>query len=97
MRIYTVSVASLNVKAITVWWLTSTKQKSNKEYYVSTFSKSPASVSSGTTGTSGCPGVNFTNILRAAFAPIFLRQKSTNFKSQYKKASRKTFVRKTRA
>jgi hypothetical protein len=31
------------------------------------------------------PGVNFTNIIRAAFAPIFLRQKSTNLKSKYKK------------
>jgi hypothetical protein len=29
-------------------------------------------------------GVNFTNILRAAFAPIFLRQKSTNLKCKNK-------------
>ncbi len=43
------------------------------------------------------PGVNFTNIIRAAFAPIFLRQKSTNLKSMYKKVSRETFVRKSRA
>ncbi len=44
--------------------------------------------------------VNFTNILRAAFALIFLRQKSTNLLprfTKYKKASRKTFLRKTRA
>ncbi len=33
-------------------------------------------------------GVNFTNILRAAFAPIFLRQKCTNPESQYKKKRR---------
>jgi hypothetical protein len=31
------------------------------------------------------PGVNFTNNIRAAFAPIFLRKKSTNLKSKYKK------------
>ncbi len=42
-------------------------------------------------------GVNFTNILRAAFVPTFLRQKSTNLKSKYKKASRETFVQKSRA
>ncbi len=42
-------------------------------------------------------GVNFTNILQAAFAPIFLSQKSTNLKSKYKKALRKPFVRKSRA
>jgi hypothetical protein len=41
------------------------------------------------------PVVNFTNILQAAYAPIFLRQKSTNLKSKYKKALRKTFVRKS--
>ncbi len=41
------------------------------------------------------PWVNFTNILQAAFAPIFLPQKSTNLKSNYKKASRETFVQKT--
>ena len=29
--------------------------------------------------------VNFTNILQAAFAPIFLRQKSTNLSRNYKK------------
>jgi hypothetical protein len=33
-------------------------------------------------------GVNLTNILRAAFVPIFLRQKSTNSKCKYKKAAR---------
>ncbi len=42
-------------------------------------------------------GVNFTNIIRAAFAPIFLRQKSTNLKSKYKKVSCETFLRKSRA
>ncbi len=42
------------------------------------------------------PCVNFTNILRAAFAPIFLRQKSTNLKCKYKRAARKTFIRKRR-
>jgi hypothetical protein len=35
------------------------------------------------------PGVNFTNIIRAAFAPIFLRQKSLILKSKYKKVLRK--------
>jgi hypothetical protein len=34
---------------------------------------------------SGKLGVNFTNILRAGFAPIFLSQKSTNLKCKYKK------------
>jgi hypothetical protein len=43
------------------------------------------------------PGVNFTNILRAAFAPVFLRQKSKNLKSKYKKALCETVVRKSRA
>ncbi len=43
------------------------------------------------------PWVNFTNVLRAAFAPIFLRQKSINLKFKYKSVSRKTFVRKSRA
>jgi hypothetical protein len=33
-------------------------------------------------------GVNFTNIVRAAFAPIFLRQKNLNLKFKYKKVSR---------
>ncbi len=37
-------------------------------------------------------GVNFTNILRAAFAPIFLRQKTTNLKCKSKKAAHKIFV-----
>jgi hypothetical protein len=41
------------------------------------------------------PGVNFTNILRAALAPIFLRQQSTNPKSPYEKAARKMFVKLT--
>jgi hypothetical protein len=36
--------------------------------------------------------VNFTNISRAAFATIFLRQKSTNLKCEYKKAASKTFI-----
>ncbi len=30
-------------------------------------------------------GVNFTKILRAAFAPIFLHQKNTNLECKYKK------------
>ncbi len=34
---------------------------------------------------SGKLGVNFTNILRAGFAPIFLSQKSTILKCKYKK------------
>ncbi len=38
------------------------------------------------------PRVNFTNIISAAFAPIFLRQKSTNIKSKYKKVSCETCV-----
>jgi hypothetical protein len=40
------------------------------------------------------PWVIFTNILRAHFAPIFLRRKSPNLKCKHKKASRETFVRK---
>ncbi len=40
------------------------------------------------------PVVNFTNILRAEFAVIFLRQKSINLKYNYKKAVYKTFVEK---
>jgi hypothetical protein len=43
------------------------------------------------------PGVNFTNIIRATFAPIFLRHKSTSLKSKYKKVLLKTFVRKRHA
>ncbi len=35
--------------------------------------------------------VNFTNILRAPFAPIFLRQRIANLKCSHKKASRETF------
>ncbi len=41
-------------------------------------------------------GVNFTNILRALFAPILLRQKNTNLKCKLKKALREIFVRKSR-
>jgi hypothetical protein len=41
-------------------------------------------------------GVNFTNILKAAFAPISLRQESTNLKCKYDKATQKTFVQKSR-
>ncbi len=35
-------------------------------------------------------GVNFTKILRADFAPIFLERKSTNLKCKYKVAVHKT-------
>jgi hypothetical protein len=42
------------------------------------------------------PGVNFTNIFRAAFVPIFLRQKITNLKCKHKKTVLETFVRKSR-
>jgi hypothetical protein len=35
--------------------------------------------------------------MRAAFAPIFLRQKSTNLKFKYEKAAHKTFVQKRSA
>ena len=38
--------------------------------------------------------VNFTNILRTAFAPISLRQKSTNLQYKYRKAALKTFEQK---
>jgi hypothetical protein len=38
------------------------------------------------------PGVNFAKILRVAFASKFLRQKSSNLKFKYQKASGKTFV-----
>ena len=38
------------------------------------------------------PGIYFTNLLWAAFAPISLRQKHTNLKCKYRKAARKTFV-----
>jgi hypothetical protein len=37
-------------------------------------------------------GVNLTNILRAAFAPIFLRQKTTTLKCKNKKAARKNLT-----
>jgi hypothetical protein len=40
-------------------------------------------------------GVNFNCILRAAFSPIFLRQKSTKLKSKLKKASQKSMVKLT--
>jgi hypothetical protein len=40
-------------------------------------------------------GVNFNNILKAACAPIFLHQKSTNLKCKYNKAVRETFVQKS--
>jgi hypothetical protein len=39
-------------------------------------------------------GVNFTNILGAAFAPIFLSNKVQTYNSQHKKAIRKTIVQK---
>jgi hypothetical protein len=41
--------------------------------------------------------VNFTNFLRAAFALIFLRQKSANLKSKFKKAAPKSFPQKSHA
>jgi hypothetical protein len=40
------------------------------------------------------PSVNFTNILTAAVAPIFLHQKSPIKKLKYKKAANLTFVQK---
>jgi hypothetical protein len=40
------------------------------------------------------PCVNIVNILRAAFVPIFLRQKSTNLKCKYQTAAVETFVQK---
>jgi len=42
------------------------------------------------------PVVNFINILRAAFAPIFLRQKNNKAKL-WRKAVKNTFARKQRA
>jgi hypothetical protein len=39
-------------------------------------------------------GVNFTNILRAAFVPIFLRQKRTHLKCKHKKLCVKLFCTK---
>jgi hypothetical protein len=36
-------------------------------------------------------GVNYTNILRGAFAPIFLRQKSTSLRCKNKKSANETF------
>jgi hypothetical protein len=39
----------------------------------------------------GRKAFNITNILRTAFAPIFLCQKSTNLKCKYKKAAGKNF------
>jgi hypothetical protein len=41
--------------------------------------------------------LNLTNILRAAFAPILLRQDSTNLKCKFKKDAGKTFVWKSSA
>jgi hypothetical protein len=39
-------------------------------------------------------GVNFTNILRAPFAPIFLCQRSINLEFKFQKDTCTTFVRK---
>ena len=41
------------------------------------------------------PVVNFTNILQAAFAPIYLRKKSTNLQCKYIKSALKTFIHKS--
>jgi hypothetical protein len=41
------------------------------------------------------PGVNFTNVLHAAFAPTVLRQLSTNLKRKHKKATSATYVHKS--
>jgi hypothetical protein len=41
--------------------------------------------------------VNITYILRAAFAPILLHQKSAILKSKYKKALHETLAQKSRA
>ncbi len=43
------------------------------------------------------PLVNFTNNLRLAYAPVFLRPKRSNLKRKYKKAASKTFKQKSRA
>jgi hypothetical protein len=40
------------------------------------------------------PGVNFTNILRAVYALIFLHQKSTNLNCKYKKLNLKLLYEK---
>ena len=40
-------------------------------------------------------GVNFTNFLQAAFAPMSLRQNNTNLSRRYKKIAQKTFVQKS--
>jgi len=40
------------------------------------------------------PGVNFINILRKPFVPIFLRQKITKPKHYKRKAAQSTFVQK---
>ena len=40
------------------------------------------------------PTVNYTNILRAAFAPISFCQKNTNLSRKFKKAAQKTFCTK---
>ncbi len=42
-----------------------------------------------------CPKVNFTNVLRAAFAPTVLRQLSKNLKCKHKKAAHATYIRKS--
>jgi len=42
-------------------------------------------------------GVNLTNILRAAFVPIFFRQKNTKPNCKYKKAAHNTFEWKSRS
>jgi hypothetical protein len=39
--------------------------------------------------------VNFTNVLRAAFAPIFLPQKRKYLKRKYKNVATETFVQKS--
>ncbi len=40
------------------------------------------------------PAVNFTNILQAAFVPIFLQQKITNPNCKHTKAAQNTLVKK---
>jgi len=40
------------------------------------------------------PVVNFTNIIKVAFAPIFFCQKNTKWNCKYAKAAQNTFVQK---
>ncbi len=68
--------------------LSNNQNSNNTNIAASMIPNPPASIQSNVPNNSRrkrSPGVNFTNILRATFGPIFLRQKNTNLKCKYKK------------